>query len=467
MKPYHFIFFTVFSLAAKGQNLIPNPGFDVITSCPDSFNQIYLANPWKSASNNTPDLFNECSTGVFLSVPNAGHYIDGYQNPKSGKGYAGVFAFFDFPHEEGISEYIETPLISHLVKDKCYYIKFYVSPAISPAMIDWIYTDAIGLALTDTFYYVELASNIPAPLTPAIENRGQVIKDTVGWTKVSGCYVAKGGEKYAIIGNFRNEQETLVERGGGTPTWPSRSYFYIEDVLIQAFDPLPDTLLLCDGTSETLNAGFLDAKYLWNTGETDSILHVSVPGIYTVEAFIDDCVLRDTVTVLDTRDMESFQADTVICADEPLKLAAPLPGSYLWSDGSNGRELTVGSTGEYSVTITNDCGQFSFSTQVEARDCACRVYVPTAISPNGDGINDELRAFFGCDYEYRILRFAVFDRWGGQAYCSNEGQEPLWDGNTRGKPVAPGLYVWYLEYEVIGSGTKERHIKKGEMSLIR
>ena len=466
MKPYLVLFVVLLSLAVKSQNLIPNPGFDAITSCPDNFNQIYLATPWVTASNSTPDVFNECSTEVFLSVPNAGHYIDGYQIPRSGNGYAGVFAFFDFPLEEGISEYIETPLIDHLVKGKHYYIKFYVSPAISPAMIDWIYTDAIGLALTDSFYYTELTMNVPAPLTPVIENRGQVIKDTIGWTKVSGCYKANGGEKYAIIGNFRSEQETMVERGGGTPTWPSRSYFYIEDVLIQAFDPLPDTLLLCDGQPEALNAAFLDATYLWNTGETDSTLFAQYPGTYTVEAFMDNCVLRDTVVVLDTRD-NAFQPDTTICADEPITLTAPLPGSYLWSDGSTGRELQVASTGSYSVTVTNGCGQFSFSTQVEAMDCGCRVFVPTAISPNGDGINDELTAYFGCDYGYRILRFAVFDRWGGQLYTSGEGETPVWDGSARGKPLISSTYVWYLEYETQRNGTTERHLEKGEVNLIR
>jgi gliding motility-associated-like protein len=249
-------------------------------------------------------------------------------------------------------------------------------------------------------------------------------------------------------------------------SYPVNNYFYIEDVLIQPFDPLPDTLLLCDGQAVTLNASFLDASYLWNTGTLDSLFTISTPGTYTVEAFMDNCVLRDTVVVLDTRD-NAFQKDTSICSDEPITLAAPLPGSYLWSDGSTGRELQVASTGSYSVTVTNDCGQFSLSTQVEAMDCGCRVYVPNAISPNGDGINDELRAYFGCDYEYRTLRFAVFDRWGGQVYTSGEGEVPAWDGSARGRPLPPGTYAWFLEYETLRNGMAEKHLEKGDVNLIR
>lgn len=317
----------------------------------------------------------------------------------------------------------------------------------------------------DTFYLTEIGSDDYLALNPVIENRGILIKDTLNWTKVSGCFEAKGNEKYVYIGNFRPDNETLAEISDPN-IHPQYSYFYIEDVLIQAFDPLPDTLLLCDGQAKTLNAAFLDATYYWSTGETDSTLLIQTSGIYSVEAFIDDCVLRDTVVVLDTRETGGFQPDTTICADEPITLTALLPGSYLWSDGSTGRELQVAATGSYSITITNACGQFSFSTHVEAMDCGCRVYVPTAISPNGDGINDELRAYFGCDYEYRTLRFAVFDRWGGQVYTSGEGEAPLWDGSARGKPMPPGTYAWFLEYETLRNGTAERHLEKGEVNLI-
>jgi gliding motility-associated-like protein len=453
--------FTGWGLAA--QNLVPNPGFDNLSGCPFELNQIHLAEPWETASNDTPGLFNSCSTTPFLNVPFAGRRIDSYQLPRSGEGYAGIFVYSNVNFHSN-SQYIETPLKEPMQKGKQYYLEFYVAPDLTPTFYHG-YTDAVGMALSDTFYYRELGTSEALPLEPVIENRWDLVTDTAGWTRISGCYTAKGGEAFAIIGNFRNTQETLVEFVN--PTYPFNNYFFIEDVLVQAFDPLPDTLLLCDGQPEVLNAAFLDAAYRWNTGQADSVILVQSPGLYIVEAVMEKCVLRDTVVVIEAGSFDSGETDTVICLGETLILEAPLPGRYLWPDGSTGRRLEVSAAGAYAVTVTNNCGQYVFATDVVALDCDCRIYVPTAFSPNGDGINDGLDVFVNCGFEHRLLRFAVFDRWGGQVYASGAGGAPAWDGRAKGRPAMPGLYTWFLEYEILRNGQLERHIKKGEVSLLR
>ena len=120
-------------------------------------------------------------------------------------------------------------------------------------------------------------------LEPAIENVGTLITDTMNWTRVSGCYIADGTEEYLMIGNFRNETETRIEVENPN-IWPHSNYFFIEDVLVEAFDPLPDTLVICNGMPTYLNAGFNDAVYAWSTGETDSVIQVREAGVYTVDA---------------------------------------------------------------------------------------------------------------------------------------------------------------------------------------
>jgi gliding motility-associated-like protein len=448
-----------------GQNLVPNAGFDDLIDCPTERSQIYFAPPWTTASDGTPDLFNECSPNGLLQVPNAGIHYDSYQPPRSGGGYAGIVVFYNY-NADWFSEYLQVPLNEPLKANKSYYLRFYVSPDRSPSEDNWIYTDAVGLALSDTMYYKDLQPHEVIPLEPVIENRGQIITDTAGWTKISGCYTANGSERYAIIGNFRTEDETEVVIGNPNYSLHGNN-FYIEDVLITPFDPLPDTILLCDGMPEELNAGFLDATYLWNTGGTDSVITISQSGQYTIEAFIENCTLRDTVMVLDTRETDNFPSDTVICRDEPLRLSPPLPGEYQWSDGSQGSEIVITSSGNYAVSVTNECGEFIFSTKVEAEDCACNIYVPNAFSPNGDGINDFLEVYVGCDFEYEMKRFGVFDRWGGQVYTSGADEAPAWDGSARGKPLAPGIYVWFLEFETLRNGVAEKHLEKGEVSVVR
>lgn len=445
-----------------GQNLIPNPGFDILTDCPSDQGQISFATPWKSASG-TPDLYNECSISD-NKVPLAGRSIDSYQIQKSGTGYGYMVVYSNSNSTPGNSEYIETPLTEPLEKGKTYYLEFFVSPDVTPTRYKG-FTDAVGLALSDTFYYKDLGPTEALPLNPVIENRGTVISDTAGWTRVSGCYTARGGERYAIIGNFRSTQETLVEFVNFS--FPFNNYFYVEDVLIQAFDPLPDTLLLCTGESKTLNAAFLDAAYRWNTGSTDSTITVQQPGLYTVEAVMEKCVLRDTVRVLGIEDTSAFPSDTAVCQGEPLLLTAPIIGEYLWSDGSTLKEIEVTTSGNYTLTVTNECGQFDYAVEVIIKDCGCNIYVPNIFSPNGDGWNDALEVFTGCDFPFRMLRFAVFDRWGNNLYIATEGTSVRWDGSYKGQIMPNGVYVWILEYEIVRNGTAERFVRSGDISILK
>ncbi len=456
----------VFAGLVFGQNLVPNPGFDDLVNCPEERGQIQFASSWSSATINSlyyPDLFNICSSNDQLSPPTSGHYVDSYQQPLSGGGYAGIYVWRN--DNVNINGYIETPLTETMEQSKIYYIRFYVSPDLTSSQL-WRYSDAVGLALTDTFYYQDISGNEILSLSPVVENRGELITDTIGWTEVSGCYLAQGGEKYAIIGNFRTDAETMavVEDPNIQPYY---TYLYIEDVLIQPFDPLPDTLLLCDGMPEQLDARFLDATYQWSTGATDSIITVSESGCYTIEAFMGGCTLQDTVVVLDSRDTRAFPPDTLVCDDVTLTFPAPLPGTYEWSDGSRGSVISVAAPGTYSVSVTNPCGVSVFTSDVEMENCSCNVYVPSAFSPNGDGINDHLEIYFGCDFGYEVKGFRVFDRWGGQAYSALAGNEVRWDGTAHGKSLPNGEYVWILEYDIIHGGLPVRQVEKGGVAIMR
>src|SRR5690606_26616494 len=95
-----------------------------------------------------------------------------------------------------------------------------------------------------------------------------------------------------------------------------------------------------------------------------------------------------------------------------------------------------------------------------------KVFVPTAFSPNGDLNNDRLLVHG--QQTAQVVEFRVYDRWGELVY---EGQDfPLndtdngWDGEFRGKPMDPGVYVWVLEVEYM-DGVRE--VFKGNTTLIR
>ncbi len=98
-------------------------------------------------------------------------------------------------------------------------------------------------------------------------------------------------------------------------------------------------------------------SYIWSTGETDSIIHVSKPGSYWVTVTnsfgYTSC---DTINVYYPEPMQL--RDTTICAGDTLVWDAALNGpySYLWSDGSTESSLEITTAGEYYVVITDTAG---------------------------------------------------------------------------------------------------------------
>ncbi|MGB0882456.1 MAG: nidogen-like domain-containing protein [Vicingaceae bacterium] len=89
-------------------------------------------------------------------------------------------------------------------------------------------------------------------------------------------------------------------------------------------------------------------------------------------------------------------------------------------------------------------------------------YMPTAFSPNGDGINDVLipNGFGILDEGYSFL---VFDRWGNLIFES-KNKKMGWDGTFNGSIMQTGTYVWelkYLDYEKIN------HSKIGHVNIVK
>ena len=96
-----------------------------------------------------------------------------------------------------------------------------------------------------------------------------------------------------------------------------------------------------------------------------------------------------------------------------------------------------------------------------------KVFIPSAFSPNEDGVNDVFTVFSGDDVK-EVLNLQIFDRWGGKVYeitglHANEFQKG-WDGTRKGKPADPGVYVYQLK--VVFQDGKEREIT-GSMMLVR
>ncbi|NJC25665.1 T9SS type B sorting domain-containing protein [Neolewinella antarctica] len=129
--------------------------------------------------------------------------------------------------------------------------------------------------------------------------------------------------------------------------------------------------------------------------------------------------------------------------------------NYDWSDGFAGPRRTVGRSIDLSIIVSNACQETVVAVRTTAVSC-CEVYLPTAFSPNGDGVNDVYRPALGrsgCrSFDAYTLR--VYDRWGGLVFLS-DGLTLGWDGEVNGRPATGGVFTVVVGY-FDGVGTVER-----------
>lgn len=456
-------------------NFIPNSSFEEISSCPDnklSLQKIELCKPWFNAVNSYhySSIFNTCFGSISPNGVPLNH-INRYNPifPRTGNGYAGFINFTSF--SDLTNTFIEVPLVDGLKNNFLYYIEFYVYPAKRFSEFSSAFSDAFALAFSDTLYINKEESNfgfIPN-FKPAIENTiGNIIIDSTKWSKISGLYYSKGSEKFVILGNFKPNSETNAVTN--PPTAGTATFYFIDDVGVFEFGPSKEFLTICKNQNLRLGKQFLDAKYKWNTGETDSIITVTKAGTYIFNAILDNVKLSDTITVVDEFTTLSYLLpDTTLCKNEVLNINLPIVGSYEWSSGEKTNSIQIKSPKTYSVTITTNCSQLTQIFEVKTEECNCNVYIPSAFSPNNDGINDFLECFVGCKFDFRPLRFQIFDRWGSLVFqtASSNLQDLKWDGTFGNKPLGTGIFIYSFEYEFTRNGKIKKQIVSGEFSLIR
>jgi gliding motility-associated-like protein len=120
--------------------------------------------------------------------------------------------------------------------------------------------------------------------------------------------------------------------------------------------------------------------------------------------------------------------------------------------------------GRYTVKVASKLG---CDSTVYLNLDFLKVYMPTAFSPNDDGINDTFGVFANSP-DLQIISIKVFDRWGEQVFVaknsSNENPVSHWDGNKRGQPAPAGIYVYVVN--VLLKGGREQ-MRYGEVELVR
>lgn len=132
------------------------------------------------------------------------------------------------------------------------------------------------------------------------------------------------------------------------------------------------------------------------------------------------------------------------------------PPSQVYNAGSTTRDETV------RLVVTNSFGCSDTASQKIKVINNCYIAVPSAFTPNGDGMNDYLYPLNA--YKALDLSFSVFNRLGQRIFFTRDWTNK-WDGSFKGQGADPGTYVWMLTYT--HSDTKLKVEQKGTVILIR
>lgn len=202
----------------------------------------------------------------------------------------------------------------------------------------------------------------------------------------------------------------------------------------------PDTIL-CKNDLYILDAGIQNITYAWSTGETTQQITPTQTSIYYLEADNGNCKVTDTAFI-EVRDLQvDLGIDTGICRGSQLIFSAPPLLTYLWQNGATTNSITLADSGTVWIAASDSvCTQTD--TVTVTLNQIIDVYLPSAFTPNDDGVNDKFGAL---STEILDFELVIVNRFGGIVFQTNN-PAILWDGNTSSGPAPAGTYAYLVSF---------------------
>ncbi len=213
-----------------------------------------------------------------------------------------------------------------------------------------------------------------------------------------------------------------------------------------------DSVASLDVTTTNIPANLLASlQYEWKLNSElispSKIHNTSQQGTYSVKVSLGTCYSDKNIQlIVNPLPIATLPASYSFCSDNGniVTLDAGTFSTYKWLSGNESSQtLTVNQTGIYEVVITNSftCKAKASTTVIEI--CKPSLFVSSAFSPNGDGINDRYDVF---DLHVGAYSMTIFNRWGEVIFQSND-KTVYWDGTYKGDIMPVGVYPYVIKYE--------------------
>ncbi len=213
-----------------------------------------------------------------------------------------------------------------------------------------------------------------------------------------------------------------------------------------------NTFTICEGESMSIA---YPSQY-----EITSALNTDADSVYFSEPGEFNITLSDQATLCSSNFslfVDEVKLPTLdlperlnLCEGEVLEFqaAAQYASTAFWDDGEEGEFRVFDAPGIYALTVENQCGEANDQLEIVELICDCPIYIPTAFTPNQDGVNDFFIHEISCDhFNYD---FKIYDRWGTMVFSADE-PGILWDGSVRGGThfAEDEVYTWHLKVELL------------------
>jgi gliding motility-associated-like protein len=220
------------------------------------------------------------------------------------------------------------------------------------------------------------------------------------------------------------------------------------------------------------------AQYFFNGNIISNYTSVNDSGQYQIVVTdINGCkdTMNITYSIVDCICSADFKYNST-CIDDPIQFEILADSTILnshWQFSQQGisdsyennpsillqkpTELTV------TVAVTLSCGIDTITKTINFENCfkKCKLFIPSAFSPNKDGINDSFKTESYCEPEY--FRMRILNRLGKIVFSSDDFNK-TWDGTIEGTVQAEGIYLYIIEYEF---PNQLRSVEKNTFTLLR
>ena len=262
----------------------------------------------------------------------------------------------------------------------------------------------------------------------------------------------------------------------------------LSDTVNVVFNPIPTKIFILDNNKSDFCSGDsiqLKASYSKNISwykdnqlykTLDSIVYIKEGGKYYFVCKIDanKSLYSDTHTYvkrpLPQPDFTSVELKKSNSYALIQFTATKTQADYSYTWNLNGKEVATIYNPAFTFNETsNNQIQLTIKDQYHCQNSILKnvpvaltteLFIPTAFTPNGDGLNDKIK-MMGISPTTK-LNLLIFNEWGHLVFSTTSATD-TWDGTYKGDPANAGNYSYLLDIELNGEPQKV----KGIITLIR